>query len=61
MHAYYVFSWIMKFFTHGVGVEAFKLDWEGGGGDKYDIIVNMGFLNDHLNYLGNSLSLVNIK
>lgn len=31
MHAYYVFSWIMKFFTHGVGVEAFKLDWEGGG------------------------------
>lgn len=41
--------------------EAFKLDWEGGGGDKYDIIVNMGFLNDHLNYLGNSLSLVNIK
>lgn len=50
----------MKFFTHGVGVEAFKLDWEGGD-DKYDIIVNMGFLNDHLNYLGNSLSLVNIK
>lgn len=43
MHAYYVFSWIMKFFTHGVGFEAFKLDWEGGG-DKYDIIVNMGFL-----------------
>lgn len=52
----------MKFFTHGVGVEAFKLDLGGGGGcDKYDIIVNMGFLNDHLNYLGNSLSLVNIK
>lgn len=50
----------MKFFIYGVGVEVFKLDWEGGG-DKYDIIVNMGFLNDYLNYLGNFLLLVNIK